>query len=269
MRKQWRLLVDALALVVLAGYGWAIQHTRAGAADPTWTAITRRGVLRVGSAPGFRPFAEEQNGSWSGYDIDLATTIARRLGLRVAFKAVGYDALYDALAAGDVDLLASALPLAPEQGWRARFSTAYFDAGQVLVVRADSDIRRLDDLAGRRAGAALGSEGDTLLRGLRRRIPNVIIQSEYETPAAVLQALQRGALDAVVVDTASALGLTESDRRFTIVTPGLSFEPYVLAMPAGAYQLQAQVNAILDELRREKYFEQLNTRWFGIGVPKS
>ena len=256
-----RLLLDLLAIGALIGYGWTVRHASRGAADPTWTAIVERGVLRVGSDPSFRPFAEEQAGRWSGYDVDLARAIARRLGVEVEFKAVTYDALYDTLAAGEVDMLAAALPLAPEQGWRARFSSAYLDAGQALVVAKTSGIAGESQLGGRVVGAALGSEGDTILRTLARRDPRIVARSAYDTPAEALAALRRGEIDAVITDIVSALSLTEVDRRFAIAR-GLTFEPYVLALPIGAYQLQSEVNAALDDLRSEGFFERLNTRWF-------
>lgn len=261
--QRWlpRLALDLLAITALVGYGWTVRYASRGAADPTWTAIVERGVLRVGSDPAFRPFAQEQAGRWSGYDVDLATAIAQRIGVEVEFKAVTYDALYDTLAAGEVDMLAAALPLAPAQGWRARFSSAYLDAGQVLVVARASGITNESQLGGRIVGAALGSEGDTLLRTLARGDERIAARSEYETPADALAALRRGELDAVITDVVSSLSLTEIDRRF-VIARGLTFEPYVLALPIGAYQLQAEVNRALEELRSEGFFERLNTRWF-------
>ncbi len=266
MRRRTRLFLDVLAVLVLLSYAWTVQHARRGSADPVWTKVVQRGVLRVGSDPGFRPFAQETGGKWSGYDVDLATEIARRLGMRIELKAVGYDALYDTLAAGEVDLLASALPLAPQQGWRARFSSPYLDAGPMLVARADSSIQHEGDLGGQRVGAVLGSEGDTLLRVLTRKDPSVAARSDFETPEAAFAALQSGGLDAAIVEAVSAIGLAERDKRFRIVR-SLSFQPYVLAMPIEAYQLQKEVEQILGELRREGFFEQLNTRWFGDAMP--
>lgn len=262
MRFLRLLVLDLMALALLAGYGWSIQHSRAGAADPYWTAISRRGLLRVGTDPGFRPFAEEQDGHWTGYDVELVQEIGRRLGLRVTWQAVGYDALYDTLAAGQVDLLASALPLAPEQGWRARFSSAYLDAGQVLVTRRDSPITDLSTLGTATVGAALGSEGDTILRNLRRDDPHITVRSDFQTPAELLTALERGTLAAAITDSISALSLVEQHHDF-VIARSLSFEPYVLAMPAGAYRLEAETNRVLHELRAEHFIEHLNTRWFG------
>ncbi|MBA3948144.1 MAG: amino acid ABC transporter substrate-binding protein [Herpetosiphonaceae bacterium] len=254
--------VRLAAVLVLAGYGWTVWHATHGAADPVWTAIKRKGALRVGTDPGFQPFAQEQADHWQGYDVDLTTEIARRLQLRPEFVPVGYDALYDKLAAGDVDLLAAALPLAPEQGWRARFTSAYLDAGQVLVVPSTSPLTGEDHLAGRQVGAALGSDGDTLLRRIVRTQPTLHARFDWELPAGALAALEHGELDAVITDSVSALALVERNHQFKIVR-GLTFEPYVMAMPLAAYQLQGGVNHILDQLRHEGFFDRLNAKWFG------
>lgn len=261
MRTLLRPTLDTLALLVLLLFGWTIRYTARGAADPVWTAIQERGVLRVGTDPGFKPFAQERDGQLTGYDIELARELAGRLNLRVEFVPVGYDALYDALSTRRVDLLAAALPLAPEQGWRASFSTAYLNAGQVLVTRADSPIRRETDLDGRVVGVALGSDGDTLARKLRRDLPRLQVESGYETPAAALGALAAGQLDAVLTDAVSALAGSEAHAALRI-QHALTFDPYVLAVPVEAYRLQAAVNGALEEMRQAGVFERLNARWF-------
>lgn len=256
-----KLLVDLLAIVALLAYAWAANYTQRGAADPVWTDIQARGVLRVGTDPGFRPFAEERDGQFQGYDIDLVTELARRENLRVEFVAVGYDALYDALSTRRVDLLAAALPLAPEQGWRARFSTPYLNAGQVLVVRKGSPITQEADLADRVAGVALGSDGDTLARKLQRDLPTLTVRADFETTTAALDALDSSQVDAVIADTISALSAQHSHPNLQIAR-ALTFEPYVLALPGEAYQLEQAVNQALEAMRQEQIFDRLNNRWF-------
>ena len=252
--------LDLAALVVLAAFGWTIRYTAQGAADPIWSALQTRGVLRVGTDPGFRPFAEQRDGQLTGYDIELATEVARRLDLRVEFVPLSYDALYDALSTRRVDLLAAALPLAPEQGWRARFSTAYLNAGQVLIVRRGAEIAEERDLAGHTVGVALGSDGDTLARRLHHDQPTLRIRT-YETAAATLMALGNAQLDAVITDAVSTLAATEAQPDLEIAS-ALSFEPYVLAMPVEAYRLEAAVDQALAAMRADGTIERLNARWF-------
>lgn len=261
VHRKHRWIWDIVAVVVVLGYAWTVRYTTRGAADPVWTEIQRRGVLRVGTDPGFRPFAEQREGRLQGYDIDLVNELGRRLGLEVEFVPVGYDALYDALSTGRVDLLAAALPLAPEQGWRARFTTPYLNAGQLLIVGTGANIQDESQLGGRRVGVALGSEADTLARKLHRDLPSMTLQSTYETAEQALDALAGGELDAVITDTVSALTGVSEHPSLVIARP-LTFEPYVLAVPIAAYQLHQATNRQLDEMQQDKVFEQLNARWF-------
>jgi ABC-type amino acid transport substrate-binding protein len=141
--------------------------------------------------------------------------------MQVEFVPVGLDSIYDDLAARRADVAISALPYAPELGWRARFSQFYFDAGQMLVVRSDTPIATEADLAGRVVGVALGSDADTWAR--RRLMEGASFaparRLRYRRDEA-LAALRRGDVDAVAVDHAAALialahraGAAHRDRR--------------------------------------------------------
>lgn len=252
------LLYAALALIAEAGTNLGGQGL-----DPVWAAARQRGTLRVASDFGFAPFTEVVGGQPAGYDIDLARAVAGKLGLQVEFVSSNLDSIYDDLARGRADLAASALPYAPEQGWRVSFSMFYFNAGQVLLVRAGTPISATADLAGRSVGVALGSDADTYARGLVAGGARIRLRSSYDTPAEVLADLRRGTLDAAIVDNASALIELGRAPELRLVA-ALTLEPYALAVPAPAFQLHAQVNRALEELRREGFFEQLGRKWFVV-----
>jgi ABC-type amino acid transport substrate-binding protein len=261
-----RRFLDLLAVLLLLGYAYlawsASTPTPAGPPlDPVLAAAQARGTLRVATDVGFRPFTDQlADGQLTGYDIELAAALGAKLGLRVEFVPTGYDALYDALTSGRADLVASALPYAPEQGYRARFSSFYFDAGQMLLAPAAGALQSADDLAGLRVGVALGSDADALARRLARSTPGLDLRSTYDEPAQVIADLRAGTLDAAIVDHIVALAAVQTDPSLTIVE-ALTFEPYVLAMPTRAFQLQIEVNRALDELRAEGFLTELNGRW--------
>jgi hypothetical protein len=162
--------LDKVALLVIIGYAALAVSAQTGlnvagqGLDPVWAAAQQRRTLRVAVDLGFYPFTWMEDGQPAGYDIDLARAIATRLGMQVEFVPVGLDSIYDDLAARRADVAISALPYAPELGWRARFSQFYFDAGQMLVVRRETPIATEADLAGRVVGVALGSDADTWAR---------------------------------------------------------------------------------------------------------
>jgi len=263
---QWRFAADAVAAFVLCLYAW-LAVSASGAApggpalDPVYQAARQRGSLRVAVDLGFRPFADEIGGQPAGYDIDLARAVAAKLGLALEVVPTGFDALYDSLTSGRADMIASALPYAPEQGFRARFSSFYFDDGQVLVAPAASPVATPADLAGLRVGVGLGSDADALARRMAAATPGMAVDSRFDTAGEALVALRAGALDAAIVDNVAALTATQAAPGLRIAA-ALSSEPLALAVPAQAFQLHAEVNRALDELRAEGLFEQLNARWF-------
>lgn len=263
-RSKRRRALDLAAAAIIALYAllaWGAEGGRGGGAlDPVWAEARARGSLRVAVDVGFRPFADQVDGELTGYDIELARAVAARLGLRAEFVPTGFDALYDSLTSGRADLIASALPYAPEQGFRARFSRFYFDAGQVLVVAAGSPIAGPGDLPGRTVGAALGSDADALAR-LMARDGGLVLRSAYDEPAAALADLRAGRLDGVITDHVAALTAVQAAPGLRIAA-ALTAEPFALAMPRAAFQLEAEVNRALAELEAEGLLAELNQRWF-------
>lgn len=265
MFREWRrnALADLAALAALLIYGllaWGAEGGAGPALDPVLAEARARGSLRVAVDVGFRPFTDQgPDGELVGYDIDLARAVAARLGLGVEFVPTGYDALYDTLTSGRADMIASALPYAPEQGFRARFSSVYFDAGQRLVVPAASPVAGAADLAGRSVGVALGSDADALARRMAGG-GGFTLRSGYDEPGEALADLRAGRLDAVITDGVTALAAEQAGPSLRVAA-ALTYEPLVLGLPRPAFQLEAEVNRALDELRREGLFEELNGRW--------
>lgn len=259
--------LDVFALAVIAGYAALALSAQSGASivgqglDPAWAAVQQRRTVRVAVDLGFYPFTWMEEGRPVGYDIDLARAVAAKLGVQAEFVPTGLDAIYDDLAARRADMAVSALPYAPELGWRARFSSFYFNAGQVLVVRAGSPVASEADLSGRTVGVALGADADTYARRRLAEGARFTLRSTYDTPAAALAALQRGELDAALVDHTAALIALAHAPELRIVA-ALTLEPYVIAVAPESYRLHAAINQALDELRAEGFFEETGAKWF-------
>ncbi|MFV9502977.1 MAG: ABC transporter substrate-binding protein [Oscillochloridaceae bacterium umkhey_bin13] len=264
MINQWQIrLWDGLAVLVVLAYGllaWSVAGGQAGTAlDPVLAAARERGSLRVAIDVGFRPFSDQVNGELVGYDVDLAVALAERLGLQAEFVPTGFDGLYDTLTSGRADVIIAALVYAPEQGFRARFSQPYFDVGQVLVVANMSAVSGLNDLAGDTVGVALGSDADALARRLALS-NDFILDASYDAPAEAVEALRAGRLDAVITDNVTALSAINTTPALRLAL-ALSSEPLVIGLSRPAFQLEAELNRALADLRREGLFEELAARW--------
>ena len=246
-----RLLDFAIiaSLALLLALVWLGQQRPA---DRYMEAIQANGVLHVGIDPTYPPFDALVDGRVAGYDAALADAIADDLGVRVEFKTLALDTLYDALEAGEVDMLVSALPIIPERMDKVRYSTPYYQAGQVLLVRSgETRFTSVEGLQGRIIGVEKGSAADTEARRISRdKAQNMQVRSVYLSAEDALSALAKGELDATITDGVSAQAyLSSNPGSLTIVPPPLTDEPYVVAVPAQAPALASSVDSTISHLR--------------------
>ena len=80
------------------------------------------------------------------------------------FESIGFDGLLDAIWAGRVDAIISALPLEPRYTKDIAYSQPYFEAGLRLVTITATPIAATADLAGRKLAVELGSDADAEAR---------------------------------------------------------------------------------------------------------
>lgn len=226
--------------------------------DDTWERIRAGSILRVGMDAGFPPFESvAADGSLAGFDVDLAQELGRRLGVEVQFVAnLPYDGLYDALAVDRVDIVISALVINPARMADYAYSIPYFDAGQVLVVCAGSDIKTMDDLKGHTLAVEFGSAGDMEARRRARQLPGLII-APYQTAAEALAAVTAGEADAALVDHVSALAAT----HLHIVGEPVAGEPYAAAVRRESRSLLRAIDAALAQMQADGTLDALAAKW--------
>lgn len=249
-----RRLIDPALIGLLALLVYLVWLGQQRPVDKYMEAVRARGVLRVGIDPTYPPFDTLDGGPISrvtGYDAAFAGVVASDIGVRVEFHTLALDTLYDALEAGNVDMLISALPVIPERMDKVRYSTPYYQAGQVLLVRSGSAlITSVTGLRGRSVGVEKGSAADTEARRISREIvPGMQVLSVYLSADDALSALAKGELDAAITDGVSAQGyLRSKPGSLAIVPPPITDEPYVVALPAQASALAASVDATIVRL---------------------
>lgn len=145
------------------------------------------GVLTVGSDTTYPPqeYIDPTTNKAAGFDVDLITAIAQRMGLQAHIVTTKFDTILDDLAAKRFDVVISAVSITPARQKQADF-VPYLHAGESLLVQKGNPkhIQSTDDLC----GLAVGVQDGTLEQGVLQSSSDNC--DEQDKPAITIMALQ-------------------------------------------------------------------------------
>ncbi|MEV5648337.1 glutamate ABC transporter substrate-binding protein [Nocardia sp. NPDC052254] len=229
---------------------------------PILDAIRARGRLLVGLDPGSNLFSfrDPLSGTLAGFDVEIATEIARDLfgdPRRIEYRILGSADREKALQDHTVDIVVKTMTVTCDRRQRVDFSTTYLMSHQRVLAVRGSGITGMADLAGKRV-CAVG--GTTSLDRLRQIRPPASIMT-VPTWADCLVVLQQRQVDAISTDDAILAGLAAQDPYAEVVGSNISDEPYGVGIPKGNDDMVRFVNATLQRLRTDGTWNRLYGYW--------
>jgi ABC-type amino acid transport substrate-binding protein len=258
-----RLVVPVILLVsVIVAVGYWLTLPMLPIRDEHYEQIKARGVLRVGMDASFPPFESLKEQHLTGFDVELGEELARRMNLRVEFVTLGFDTLYEALAAQQIDVIISALPYERLRSMSVAYSDIYFRGGEQLLAWVDDPaIKSVADLRGEMLGVEWGSSAETIAKQLERRYGYRI--RSYTSLDDARVALAAREVRALLADAVSARLLHRTHPQLRLVGEPLNDEPnYVSALPLSSPTLLAMVNQQLRDMERDGTLKRLREKWF-------
>lgn len=273
------LIVTLLLFAALAVGGCGEQETTPDASvEPKVKppVVAREGVLRAGVDLTYPPFAGVDGGREAGIDIDVASALARELGLTLEVVEVAPSDAATALADGTVDIVMS-VPLVQDTVMGATLSGIYLADGPAYFVKRSADATDTGDatgtvdasavvepvgastLIGRKVGAQQGSASFWLL-GYEIGESEV---STFTTLREAFEALDRGDIEVVAAD---ALVGAYIARDFDgIEFGGLLDEttPLGVAVALENTALDTAVSDALDALAANGTLSRIRATWIG------
>jgi ABC-type amino acid transport substrate-binding protein len=236
------VLVGLLLLSVLAGCGEKDEKIRI-ATDATW--------------PPFE-YVNETTKEIEGFDIDLMNAIAEKEDLDIEIMNVAWDPLLAGVAQCQYDAAISSVSILEERKQQMLFSDPYFQVGQLVTVRIDNtDIKDKDDLAGKTAGAQIGTTGSFAIED----IEGATLKT-YDDIGLAFQDLINGAIDAVVADNPLAYGyIGRNPDKLKSVGEVFTSEQIGIAVCKDNPDLLAKINSGLRAVMAEGLIEDLIDKW--------
>ena len=254
-----------LAALVLVACGKQPESASAPAATPSAPVATSVRAYVVGTDAAYAPFeSQNEKGEIVGFDIDIVSAIAQKAGIEVKFVNTPCEGIFNALAQGDRDLLVSSITITDERKQTMDFSDPYFDANQLIAVKADSKVTRFDDLKALKVGVQTGTTGDEAVAKLQGK--NSANIKRFESTPLALKELEAGGVDAVVADNGVVINYVtnNSGARFKTVNDA-AFVPehYGIPVKKGNAELLAKLNKGLAEIRADGTYDRIYATYLG------
>ena len=206
------------------------------------------GKLIMSTNAAFPPYEmTTDSGEFEGIDIETAQAIADKLGLELQIDDMDFDAALLAVQQGKSDMVMAGVTVTDERQNVMDFTDSYATGIQSIIVKEDSDIASVDDLAGKKIGTQRGTTG-YLYCSDDFGDENVVA---YDDGLTAVQMLNNGQVDCVVIDNAPA-------KEFVAANPGLKLldtayveEDYAIGVGKGNTELKDAINTALEELKAD------------------
>jgi len=258
--RSFRAALCALLACGLVACG----KREASPGTPAASAAAARALV-VGTDAAYAPFeSQNEKGEIVGFDIDVVKAVAQKAGLEVKFVNTPWEGIFNALKQGDRDLLVSSITITDERKQTMDFTAPYFDAHQLIAVRADSKVARFDDLKTLKVGVQTGTTGDEAISKLQGKTSTNI--KRFESTPLALSELQTGGIDAVVADNGVVVNHVKNnggDKFRTVNDPAFTPEQYGIAVKKGNAELLAKLNQGLAAIRADGSYDRIYAQYLG------
>ena len=253
MKKATKAAALVLAMTMLAGvFGACGNSGNAGnsaseASSSEAQTPAEGGNLVFGTNAEFPPFefvtASGVIDQYDGIDMAIAKQIAEENGKTAVIENMEFDSLLVALQNGQIDAAIAGMTVTDERKETVDFSTPYYTATQVMIVKEDSDITKAADIADKKICVIQGYTGQTCMDEMG--YPYEALKKGTE---AVLE-LVNGKCDVVVLDSATAAKYVSDNAGLKIVEDPEAFESeeYAIAVQKGNTDLLNMINTAIEK----------------------
>ena len=228
------------------------------------------GKFVLGLDASFPPMGfTEADGTITGYDIDLAKEVSKRLNLEFVAKPINWEAKELELSSGSIDGIWNGFTMTEERLEKMAFTSAYLNNDQILVVRNDGTINSLKDAEGKVIGCQSGSSAEEAIESNKEFASSLKSVKKYEDNLTALNDLEVGGIDAVVMDSVVAdYTIKIGKRNLTVVEESLSKEAYGIGFrnDENGIELRDKVQKVLLEMAEDGTVAKISENWFGKDI---
>lgn len=271
MRKTFTIFAALLALSFL---------TAQASAGEVLDRIMTNEKLVVSSDPEYPPQSMQRpDGTFEGFDIDVATEIAKRLGVEVEFVTPAWEIITAGNWGGRWDLSVGSMTPTKQRAEVLEFPAIYYYTPAVFFVHKDSEVQSVSELNGKTIGTCGACTYENYLNH------NLVIDAEgappfeyqvtpgeirtYPTDVNVMDDLRLGdgvRLDAGISALPTVAAAVESGYPLRMVGDPVFFEPLAVAIDKGDPEFAAKLEEIVQGMHDDGTLSKLSDKWYGVDL---
>lgn len=233
--------------------------------------IIKRGVLRVGMDI-FQPWAmKDKNGQLIGFEIDVATRLAKDMGVKVEFVPTAWSGIIPALLTGKFDVIIGGMSITPQRALKVNFTQPYDYTGMAIVAhkKLAEGYNSLESFNKPDAQIAVKT-GTTAATAAKQYLPKATLRM-FETEPQAYQELRNGNVHAVIGNAPRPAyeAIDYSDTLFLPIKETFTKEPIGFALRKGDADSLAYFNSWIMLVELEGWLKERHNYWFNTQEWKS
>lgn len=224
-------------------------------------------TLTVGFDQNFPPMGfVGDDGEFTGFDLELAAEVADRLKMELELQPIAWDAKDMELSSGNIDCIWNGFTINGRED-SYTWTEPYMENKQVFVVKSDSGIESIADLAGKAVVVQVDSSAEAALKDMPDLVESFgdyMTAGDYNTS---LMDLGAGAVDAVAMDIiVASYQIEKRGDNFRVLEEALAAEEYGVGFLLGNEELRDKVETTLKEMASDGKLAEISEKWFGEDI---
>lgn len=251
-----------------AGVTTVADTTSAAASDDSLSKVKTAGIFILGLDSAFPPMGfVDENNEIVGFDIDLAREVCKRMGVELKLQPIDWSSNILELNSGNIDCVWNGFSISEERKAEVNFTDAYMQNRQVVIVRSDSNINTLADMAGKTLCLQAGSSAADALSANAEFKASLKQVVELTDNVTAFMELEGKTSDAILMDEiVAAYYITQNKKDYKILDESLADEQYGVGFRLNDNSLRDEVNNQLKAMAADGTLAEISNTWFGKDV---
>ncbi|PFO02589.1 amino acid ABC transporter substrate-binding protein [Bacillus sp. AFS076308] len=224
------------------------------------------GKITIGTEGTYPPFTfHDTSGNLTGFDVDLANEVAKRLGVKAEYKETQWDAMFAGLDAKRFDMIANEVGIRPDRQKKYDFSDPYITSAGVLIVNtSNTKVKKFEDIKGLNAAQSLTSNYGDMAKKYGANLVGV------EGFQQAVELLTQKRVDVTINDKLTYLDYKKQkpDAPIKIAATANDASSSGFMFRKNSDKLVDEVNKALKEMVDDGTYKKISEKWFGEDVLK-